>query len=325
LRVWRRPTDTPTPLQVEVASDRTLEVLLELAEFSWEASRLAPGQLDGSSLSPVYRTWAREIGGITRSGYLRHDRLVAALRDDMELLAGSTRSLVPTGFVLKAEDLVGSLARLRPRPMHPMKHLAVLVCMFRDWTSFCDQLSSATRGEPAPQPSTAPAASSKRLPPERKAAFHRRLEEGSSVRSAALSTGVAVGTGVRWAKQSDIKYSSRAKILRSAPLAALRVNLAAGMNRDDAAKQAGVSKASVDRLLSTDHVLRDEWLKVRTEAKRAASRQAVLKAIADAVDLRASQLRKAHPAAWSWLYRNDRDWLEGALPALWHERSSEAK
>jgi transposase len=318
-RIWLLPTDTSSSERLEtyVASDRALGALLRLAEFSSQAFLLEPGHAEGKRLTNAYRAWAVRAGGMTRFGYLRHHRLLDALRDTLELLRETLTRLGPASFSLNLDALLSSLARTRPKPAHPLKHLLIITSMFERWESFLDYLVPSADEAACNKPREDARANTRRDVADNKAAFLSYVDQRLSIRAAALSAGVSVATGVRWAKRSGIVFPSRAKLLSPAVLSRLKRDLGAGQERRRAAERAGVSKATVDRLLSTDHALRDRWQAARHETARSRSRLAILNAVRRSPQLRTSEIRKANPAAWTWLYRHDKLWLEAALPALW--------
>jgi len=323
-RTWLLPSDTFSSqrLEVHVSSDKALEVLLRLAMFSAHASRLAPGKADGKQLANAYRTWAERAGGITRSGYMRHDRLIGSLRDTLELLRATLTRLGPASYSPNLEALLGSLVRARPKPAHPLKHLLIIASMFESWENLWNCLAASSDETACDKPNQGGNPNIRVGKAEEEAAFRRYVDQGLSVRAAALSAGVSVGTGIRWAKRAGIVYQSRAKVLIPAALSRLRSDLEDGRDRSEAATRAGVSKASVDRLLSIDHALRGRWQAARHEAARSRHRSAIENAARSSPDPRATAIRKANPAAWIWLYRHDKAWLEVALPALWNPSSS---
>lgn len=314
-RDWLSPTDSSTALKVSVANDRTLQMLLRIAEISARFAQCEPGALAGDTLPTLFRRWARSVGGATASTQLRRPFLVRALRPDLDALNKVTRQLPPAGFILEPDRLLAAMSRARPRGMHPFKLNVLLSCMFSDWDEV--QVAWTSPGSDTTPQALEDRASRRTNSSRQRTAFLSHTSGGSSVRAAALLVGVSVGTGIRWATQSGVSFRSRAKVLRHAELDALRTDLIAGMDRARAARRAGVSKASVDRLLSVDHELRDKWLSIRKAAARTQYRNSIEAVIRSSDGIRMSQLRKAEPAAWQWLYRNDRPWLMAVLPALW--------
>jgi uncharacterized phage protein gp47/JayE len=140
---------------------------------------------------------------------------------------------------------------------------------------------------------------------------------GQSARSAAEEVGVSANTGVRWAIQAGIRFTSRAKVMKGGALMEIEAALRKGADRVDVSRDYGLSVSTINRLLSTNHPLRDEWTAARHEFARQKHRTAIRAAYARDPQSTQRELRTRNGASWTWLYRHDRDWLISAAPCLW--------
>jgi hypothetical protein len=150
-----------------------------------------------------------------------------------------------------------------------------------------------------------------------RALFLELVGAGQSVRSAAIEVGVSTTTGVRWAVQAGVSFTSRAKSMKGDILAGVVAALSKGVDRVDVSRDFGISITSVNRLLSTNHALRDKWVEARHEHARRSHRAAIQAAYAHNSQCTQRELRARHGASWTWLYRHDRKWLIAAAPCLW--------
>jgi hypothetical protein len=150
-----------------------------------------------------------------------------------------------------------------------------------------------------------------------RALFSELVGAGQSVRSAAIEVGVSTSTGVRWAVHAGVSFTSRAKSMKGDILTGVVAALSKGEDRVDVSRDYGVSVTAVNRLLSTNHALRDKWVDARHEHARRSHRAAIQAAYAHDPQCTQSELRARNGTSWTWLYRHDRNWLIAAAPCLW--------
>ncbi len=237
-------------------------------------------------------------------------------------LRDSFLALSPTPIELCLETIMGSAIRNSPRPIHPLKHLVLLIAMFGEASAAMAALDQEdvddldSRMTEHVRSSFEEDAAGEQTP-DKKAVFLAFVEQGRSIRAAAAAAGVSTGTGVRWAQQHGIAFTPRKKLMHEAVIEDIRADLKSGLDRTTVAANYGVSLASINRLLSTEHDLRDTWSSVRHEAAREKNRASLLGLIDSQPTISVSQLRKTGGSGWTWLYRHDKAWLEKTLPTLW--------
>jgi len=325
-REWLLPTIDPGPELSEIrpADDQALGALLRLAEMSAYATEQLSGALDQSSISRTYRAWAEAQSGMTKDGSLRHETLQRALSSRFDKLRTAFGQLGPVAYLPDLGAILGSLARQRPKPAHPLKHLLLITSMFDDWQGFWTMHQHSERTIPcedvAPARGSAvtcqPGARHLALD-EKQSAFLCLIQRGDGIRAASISAGISVSTGVRWATRHGAMFVRRTRVLVPSVMEPLRQDLARGVDRTSAAQTHKVSLVTINRLLSTDHALRDAWAEARVHAARIKNRASMLRLISEHPGLPISKLRKLPGSGWMWLYRHDKEWLATALPSLW--------
>ena len=138
-----------------------------------------------------------------------------------------------------------------------------------------------------------------------------RVMAGESVSSAARAVGVEVVTGQAWVTAVGIAVPVRPSVLtgdyRQRIVAALR----SGSDKASVERRFGISGSSVNRLLRTEVGLYAAWKEIRESACRSKMRSSWLDQIS-VTGTGPKYARHLAPAAYAWLYRNDREWLRQA-------------
>jgi hypothetical protein len=305
--------------EVKVRDDKTLAILLRLARLSADVFELEPGTLDPSTTSRIYRTWAASHDALTRGGSVRLATAQAQLQPSFGLVNTVFQDLGPVSCTLNLPGILSSLMRSTPRPVHPTKHLVLMALMFDRPVGLSDIASAiSSAGKTDERGQTTPAENGQRGEiDDARALFLELVGAGQSVRSAALEVGVSATTGVRWALQAGVTFTSRAKSIKGDVLTGVIAALDNGADRVAVSREYGVSATSVNRLLSTNHALRDKWADARHERARQSHRAAIQAAYAQDPLCTQRELRSRNAASWTWLYRHDREWLISAAPSLW--------
>jgi hypothetical protein len=117
-----------------------------------------------------------------------------------------------------------------------------------------------------------------------------------------------------WAAEAGIEIRRRPKTLKTLVRENLLRDLKSGMDKKAAAEKHGVSIQAITRLLQTEIGLHQSWSSARLERERTSARQKWLAAVAEVGALGTKIVRSLEPAAYAWLYRNDREWLKAHVP-----------
>ncbi|MEX8194543.1 TnsD family Tn7-like transposition protein [Comamonas guangdongensis] len=222
---------------------------------------------------------------------------------------------------------------------HPLNHLPLIILLFGSWESFwaayheldnasldCDAIDFPRQvliGQEAPDP--------KEL---LRASLIEKIHSGQSVSRAAELTGVAVATAMAWAASEGIQSPRRPKLLKPDVRSRLVLQLKRGVDKAVAASLVSISVATVTRVLLTEPGLHAQWSAARFIKAQKRSRKS-WQTIRDAFPAASSnEWRRLDPAAYAWLYRNDRLWLQNSIQARsfppttstqrrdWHQRDA---
>lgn len=189
---------------------------------------------------------------------------------------------------------------------HPLRHLSLIFWLFPDWEAFwrryveIDSLISEREQPMSGRPAE--------LDP-RHSTVLALLGLGRSASASAAEVGVDVSTAIAWATKAGIFVARRPKTLKPDTLSAVVAELSKGADKDMTAQWHGISVQTVTRLLRSEVGLRDIWRKARFDKDQKQARIIWSELIASAPELGLTALRAKQPAAYAWLYRNDRDWL----------------
>lgn len=228
---------------------------------------------------------------------------------------------------LSARDTLTSLSRrlLRmshptsPRfSRHPLNHLPLVILLFGSWKHFWtayherekdngdDIATDARKMELVGQEAADPKA-------PLRASLIEKVRSGQSVSHAAQLTGVAVATAMAWAASEGIQSPRRPKVLKPDVRLRLIQQLRRGTDKTVAASLASISVETVTRFLMTEPGLHTQWSTARfnkAQKRARGSWQTIRHSFPEAPS---NEWRKLDPAAYAWLYRNDRLWLQRSI------------
>ena len=303
---WTLPrSDQLADLSQGTMPPESMDALHRLAEMILGWATLPVGtHLSMDMLSRTYRSARPAVGPRDRAGLSRlADEYCTAVRP---------LRIVPELGCLPSMSREASLQirqwMYAPRGgTHPLRHLALIYWLFPDWRSFWDRYGGVAAEEPNVQ-AVQDIVPSRTVDP-RRTVLMTHLDAGRSVSFGAKAVGVDVATAMAWAASSGRAVARRPKVLKDGALQSLIVSLRSGMDKVDAARSHSISVESVTRVLRTEVGLRDAWNQARIDAARREARTAWMSVMSDAPFLGTNALRAQQPAAYAWLYRNDRDWL----------------
>ena len=321
-RDWITPDARPSVDRLEFThvGDQACQLLKCMAEISSSASVMSPGTWHPERLNQVYRHWAEQHSLITKAGHFRSAAAEKILTPNFSTINRSLQGLGPVACVLSLRGILETISRDAARPLHPLKHIALLTSMFNDSERIRQELTS-TQDPNSAQPTsiTSQGSHSRHLitRPDLVNHFLDRLKQGQSLRATSSSLGISVTTAVTWARKHRIHFTSRAKVMKSERLNAIRSALSAGGGRQETARLHEVSLSTIDRVIAADADLKTARRVVLFESKRDQMRKQLQAVLAQAPQISPSRLRKTRESGWSWLERHDSSWLKAALPSLW--------
>lgn len=146
----------------------------------------------------------------------------------------------------------------------------------------------------------------------------RRLIEvdHQSMNQAANSLGISVPQAIHWANKDGIGYSKRPRVLTVELEEELRSLALQGLTLEAIAKTAGVKKGFVRAHLANDPPLRDLWRASWFANERQRRRSDFLLLLNANRGVPLKHIRRIPGNHYSWLHRNDGDWLASNLPTL---------
>ena len=288
-------SDTPhTPLL------RLAELSKAFAQIPWDT------HLSMDILARTYRSAIRERG-------IAGSRIRHALRGLSKDFCASLAPLraIPElgGLPATPTDAFNQLDRwvLRPRGgTHPLRHLSIIFWLFPNWEAFWRRYTELELDQFQPRLDI-PAHF--KVDDLRRSALLSDLERGCSARRAAQNHGVDTKTAMAWAASAGLRAKKRPKLLKAEALQKLVSTLQFGADKKAAAKQFSVSVETVTSVLRTEPGLQIQWRSARMEAARSTSRNAYMQCAQAHPRNGVKAIRMLVPAAYAWLYRNDRGWL----------------
>lgn len=280
---------------------------------SQESSR----NIDVSRLHEVYRaelvrrSWVTAGGSfrmpVIAAGYLEH---VKHLRVLPELAA------LPT----TVEEAVTQLGRMLRPPRsgtHPLRHLVLTNWLFGSAEAFWRAYSSVLAPTVAsPQGVFLHKEQSAK---DVKDPRHDQLVSllsgpKKSLRMAAKTVGIDVGTAMAWAAHAGLSVTRRPKKLTGHLRRQVITDLESGADKAVVAANAGVSVVTITKLLLSEVGLHAAWRQARETKARSSARQAWEELLQTHKGLGVKFIRALNPSAYIWLYRNDRAWLDDHKP-----------
>jgi hypothetical protein len=290
-------------------TDLTVGLVERAAEDGW----LNPPAVQATLRAGMAAQGWLTAGGSARTAeaavsYLEH---CARLRDAPELGG------LPAN-VEEAKTQVGHIARPFRAGTHPLRLLVAIHWLFGGSDEFLTAHLSALRQEPpgiavgngADKP-TGPAATQE----ARRRLLVEFLEGGASATAAAQRVGVDVGTAMAWAAAAGIGVGRRPKLLKPEIRESLVRDLREGVDKIDAAGRHGISIETVTKVLRTEVGLHEAWIASRFSDAQRHARKAWLDIFEHQHHAGIKIMRAMNPAAYAWLYRNDREWLKTHSPS----------
>ncbi len=317
---WLLP-DAATDLGAPPIGPEGLSSAAALSRASVDLWKLASQQaLAPQDVIMSYRHALARRGFLTKGaqGQLRHRlvgeeyaRYLIPLRGVPELAA----------LPANPESAAAEIARLLRAPrcgIHPVRHLAFMTWCFGSLRAFMDAYRDSLSYELSPAYPEPPSAENAHRAMQRDEVL-RLLELGQAPTAAARTVGVDPSTAMAWATSRRLATSKRPSRMLGETRIQMIAALRTGCEKSAVAARGGVSVESVTRLLRTEVGLREEWARARRAKAQAIARGEWLQTILANRHLGTKGLRLLAPAAYAWLYRNDRDWLDqqaALLPRL---------
>lgn len=273
--------------------------------------------IDTSRLHELYRAELARRAWVTAGGSLRMTAIAASFLEHVKHLRvmAELESLPATPE--EAAIQLGRMLRPPRSGTHPLRHLVLINWLFGSAEAFRQCYLSAVRSNATLSPDTVlheeqPAKEVK--DPRRDQLVGLLSGQKQSMRMAAKSLGVDVGTAMAWAAQAGLSVPRRPKKLTGHLRRLAITDLQSGEDKVVIAENAGVSVVTITKLLLSEVGLHAAWCQARETKARASARQTWETLLRTHKGLGVKFLRALDPAAYAWLYRNDRAWLDEHKP-----------
>lgn len=193
---------------------------------------------------------------------------------------------------------------------HPLRYLVWIAAWFDDLDGFQRTYASTEVAAMQVIPTVSKSVTSRHeLSTQQQEVLHQAVAGCITLTAAARMAEVDYATIAAWVSRQAVLPPRRPKKLTSAMWELLVSELRNGADKKVLALSFKVSIVTVTRVLRTVPGLQDHWHVVRHEHRRANARDAwgCVTGMQAYVGIKA--LRRLQPAAYAWLYRNDREWL----------------
>lgn len=316
---WHLPTEEALEACVggQVGHDgRLASVLQSFASAAYEVAHRPEGaEFDRASFASICIAELQRRGLVTPSGRWHPERIGLDLSGFLGQLV-LVRELAP--LALQPSAAVTMLRRLlstQHAARHPLKYIAVATWLFGNRLHHLDRHHASATGMTTldrPPPLQEGHQAARNRP---SAELKARLLDLVTLDQLAPSTaarrlGIDPHTAIAWASQQGIKTTARPKKIDIHTRKRLIQGLASGRPKEALAERFGISLGSVTRILRTEPGLQEKWTGARARAAGDDARRRWLKAMSVAPDAGINAVRAQASAAYAWLYRNDRAWLD---------------
>ncbi len=317
---WQLPHESNLT-EVLVTSDaRRMHAMHELSLWATTlvATEHADGWLHAEKVQATIRRRLLDLGWLTSAG---HVRLKDATKSYVAHCA-YLQSLPELAMRSTSEDSgraqVNRLLRPLRSGIHPLRLLVAIHWLFANVDDFIHQ-HEYRKTQPLPSPSTTLQSKStaclQRQPNSAKDRVLLLVQDGVSATAAAKRVGIDVSTAMSWLSAAGFHVRRRPKALKDGKLLEIVRDLLQGTDRSVVAQNYAVSLSTVDKILRTKVGLHAAWQLARQEHARSKARGEWLQVAYAEPDAGATHWRTKCPAAYGWLYRNDRSWLQQHMPA----------
>ncbi|WP_299537215.1 TnsD family Tn7-like transposition protein [uncultured Herbaspirillum sp.] len=194
---------------------------------------------------------------------------------------------------------------LRPeRSLHPICHVLLIDQLWSSIGNYKDAALGAQAGVTDHSPGCTRSSESKKKRPQFSEAI---LDTKWSCRAAAELSGLAITTVVQRRLKEGVSVSLRPKILTPGMRSLIQGELLAGRKAEEISEKMTVSPTSVYRIRSLMKPALEERRSAVFGRKRIHCRKEWIAAVDASNSVTAARLKNS--AIYSWLYRNDREWL----------------
>lgn len=319
--LWHLPSEMAWSRSGECADipPATLNSLRALTDTVLQLVNLATDKkVNLQSAHEIYRMELAQRGWMTSGGSLRMPQIVASFLEHVRPLRTIAELQTLPQTPQEARGQLGRILRPPRSGTHPLRHAVM-----------CQWLFGGVRplAEPEFEIANSRTASgfvvlSGPLGRKRKSDSGLRQQlaglltnRGMSLRQVSAMLDIDVATAIAWATAAGIRVNRRPQKLAGFIRQAAINALAQGADKAAVARDTGVSIGTITRLLFGEIGLHEKWQSARHTAVQQRMRQIWQETESTYSGLGIKYFRSLCPAAYAWLYRNDREWLNAHKPA----------
>lgn len=306
------------PAELHEAMQREQGALQSLSELVRELVSQAPERsIDTTRLHEIYRVELARRAWVTAGGSLRMTAIAASFLEHVKSLRVMPELETLPATPEEAAIQLGRMLRPPRSGTHPLRHLVLINWLFGSAEAFKQCYLSDVRAIKTWSPGTTlkEDQSAKDVKDPRRDQLVVLLSgQNQSLRMAAKSLGVDVGTAMAWAAQAGLSVPRRPKKLTGHLRRQAITDLQSGADKAVVAANAGVSVITITKLLLSEVGLHAAWCHAKETKARASERQAWEELLRTHKGLGVKFIRALNPSAYIWLYRNDRAWLDDHKP-----------
>ena len=296
---------------------------VELAVLSHELLAAALPPLGWSEIRRTYRARLRALNLLTANGRLHQKAIHEAVLARLTPLTTKSQFQALVVRERSEHDWIANIFRSTRRGKHPIKHLIVIGWLFQNIATFVHEVESPKVAmSPSQHSGTDQPCQSINWNPSSR--LHQLIQiDGLTLSEAASVLGCSVTTVRVRAQSMGIDVHTRPKRISSDLEARIRQKLLSGSPTCTVAKACGVSIATINRVARSKPAFRELMLQQREARSLRRYRGVVAKFRSVGSHPSLSTFRQAHPGAYMWLYRHDRDWLTSQFePCTAHAQTS---
>lgn len=290
--------------------------LISLAECCIAIAHLPSNfQFCAIRLSTIYReALCRRFEGASRG-------LATLAADDFVNYCSNFRSIHElSGLPTTSSSAKAQLQRLLSPDRclgHPLRHAIMAIYLFGTWTHFFDTYMKEDISASCPDLIAIPKNEEAANQPEVQKLVVAALHAGElSASRIAIEFGLDVSTVMHIAAIEGISIKRRPKILKGKLLEEILLHLNRGSEKSAIAQKFNISESSLNKLLKYSPDVHTRWRAARFELLRVNARKRWKEVVDNNPNLGVKAVRLLEPAAYMWLYRNDRAWLTSESSSL---------
>ena len=255
-----------------------------------------------------------ESGFMSATGRLRNPDAAEAFSRHFSPLASFPPLMflaaTPLQALSRIQHIIGNDGR---QPRHPVTHVATALWLFGSWEHFINAYKRVDETTEVGRAQTKLVRQRQGNPyaaKVREQMLQLVQMDQISPTAAAKQVGIDTQTAVMWAFQAGLNVTRRSKKLTPSIVQNVIAGLERGEAKRDVAEQNGLSVVTVTRLLLSDADLAQRWHDQISIQLQKTHRAHWLEAVGTTPVAGIKEIRQKAPAAYAWLYRNDRIWLE---------------